>query len=306
MRKQLIGVALMAIWVGVSSCIHSETEDDVTLLLDQTAEIDTYLATAAPGAYIVHDINGVRMVITELGNGYPALINTSVDVDYVGTLFSNNQQFDAGSIKNTAVSTFIDGWKIALTTLPAGSKATVYIPSFFAYGKSGQGSVPGNAILVFDMNFKKIYRTQAELDRLAADTVAIDNYLDTNGITATRDTTGMRYVFTQNSAGARPTLYSKVSFHIAYKLLTDPTKTVGEYDLAPSSNGYNRVADQNSNGIKLALTKMSAGAKATFYLPSLLGYGTIGASDNGGATQVIPANANLIVDITMNEILPPE
>ncbi|MEO5980177.1 MAG: FKBP-type peptidyl-prolyl cis-trans isomerase [Chryseolinea sp.] len=304
MRKRLIGIALLAVWVAASSCIHSDAEDDVTLLLDQTAQIDTYLASSAPGAYVVHDINGIRMVISEFGNGYPAQLSTPVDVDYVGTLFSNNQQFDAGSIKKSPVSSFIDGWKVALTTLPAGSKATLYIPSLFAYGKNGQGSVPGNAILVFNIDFKKIYRSQSELDRFAADTLAIDHYIDSVGITAVKDTTGMRYLFTQNAAGGRPTLYDKVSFHIAYRLLTDPAKIIGEYDLEPSSNGYNRVVDQPSNGIKLALTKMPLSSTATFYIPSIHAYGPIGATQ--GSNQIIPSNANIIVDITLKGIQPPE
>ena len=47
--------------------------------------------------------------------------------------------------------------------------------------------------------------------------------------------------------------------------------------------------DQIPDGVKLGLQKLGIGGKATFYIPSLLGYGTLGA--RSGNVEVIPPNS---------------
>jgi FKBP-type peptidyl-prolyl cis-trans isomerase len=46
----------------------------------------------------------------------------------------------------------IAGFRNGLLQLPAGSKATFYIPSRLGYGPGGAGStIPGNSILIFEV-----------------------------------------------------------------------------------------------------------------------------------------------------------
>jgi peptidylprolyl isomerase len=45
----------------------------------------------------------------------------------------------------------IDGWQIILTTFSEGTKATLYIPSVYAYGAQGSGPVPPNASVIFEI-----------------------------------------------------------------------------------------------------------------------------------------------------------
>ena len=49
-------------------------------------------------------------------------------------------------------------------------------------------------------------------------------------------------------------------------------------------------------GLMIGLQQLREGSKATFYIPSGLGFGVQGASNSSGTT-VIPGNANIIVDI---------
>ena len=125
-------------------------------------------------------------------------------------------------------SNYIEGWQIALTTLPAGSKATLYIPPYWGYRDSPVGTIPANSILVFDIVFNEVVATSTELQRLGADTVAIDAYLTSKSIVAVKDTTGLRYIFNETGSGSIPSWYDKVKITIHIKLLTDDTKTIVE------------------------------------------------------------------------------
>ncbi|HTE29669.1 MAG TPA: FKBP-type peptidyl-prolyl cis-trans isomerase [Chryseolinea sp.] len=297
MMKNLIVIVMVALCAGLTSCLKSNNEDEYSLLLRQVEEIDEYLA--ANNLNAIEQVSGVRMVISELGTGFPANPYSTVDVDYVGKLFTTNEIFDQGNATG-AVTGYIEGWKDALYSLPAGSKAMLYIPAALGYRGTPKDNIPANSILVFDIVFNEVQRSSLELQKLTADTVAIDTYLASKSITAIKDTTGLRYVITELGNGDYPTIYDKVEFHVAYRLLTDDSKVVGEYDLVPTTTFYNRVIDQNINGLKLGLTKIGVGAKARFYVPSGLGFGPQGAVS--GSTQVIPANANIIVDVTLNKI----
>ena len=298
------GFALMMI-VGLpfifSACLDSDSPDtaDPNVQLNKDiAAIDSYLT--AQGLTAVKDANGVRMVIQELGTKLPAKsTSTTINIDYVGKLFSNGTEFDRGVDKDFLLSGLIGGWQIAFTSLPVGSKATLYIPSYWAYGASGRSTIPPNAILTFDVVFHEAIITSTELAKLKTDTVAIDNYLSGKSIDAVKDTSGIRYVITAAGTGAKAAWYDKLTAKFTYKSISDDTKTLITVDQVPSEFFYSRTVDY-ANGLKVGLQKLAKGGKATFYIPSGLGFGTTGAFSNG--VNVIPANTNLIVEVEITDI----
>ena len=286
---------------GLTSCLNSDEPESPQAILDKDIEaIDNYLTTNNINA--IKDPSGVRMAITKLGTGFPAQSTSKVNVDYIGKLFSDGSIFDEGNIEGD-LKNYIAGWQIALTTLPAGSKATLFIPSYWGYRDVQQGSIPPNSILIFNIAFNDVVETTTQQQKLGTDTVAIDNYLTSKGIVAEKDTTGLRYVVTQLGTGTQPGWYDKVKFKADYKLLSDDTKVVYTLQFEPSDGFDSRVIDQIPNGLKQGLQKLPAGSKATFYLASGLAYGALGASiDN---QVIIPANANIIVDVEFIEIVAP-
>jgi len=84
----------------------------------------------------------------------------TVVVHYVGTL-TDGKEFD-NSIKRGEPAEFplggvIRGWTEILQLMTPGDKWKVYIPSELGYGERGAGgSIPGNAILVFEINLLNI------------------------------------------------------------------------------------------------------------------------------------------------------
>ncbi len=291
-----------------SACIDSpEVEDPNVRLQSDLAAIDSYLTaqglTSVKSPYI-------RMVITKLGDQLPAIFGTTVKVKYKGTLFTTGATFDENNTSYTVAPNpannnqwdVIEGWKVALTTLPEGSKAKIYIPSGLAYGTNGRGTIPGNAILVFEIEILDVVSPESYFTKLGSDTVAIDKYLSEklpSPILAQKDTSGIRFVFTTDVAGSNATWYNKLKVKFTYKSIIDDTKVLIAVDQEPSEFFFSRPVDY-PNGLKVGLQKMSKGDKATFYIPSGLGYGPTGAYS--GNTKVIPDNTNLIVEVELTDI----
>ena len=161
----------------LSSCLDSgNTTDPVVELLKDIETIDKYLADNNLTA--IKDPTGVRIVITQAGGDeLPAMVTNTVDVDYVGKVFDTGATFETGNTKGV-LRGYIAGWQIALALIPPGTHATLYIPPYWGYGDVDKGSIPANSILTFEIAFKNKVETSQESQKLAADTIAIDNYLD--------------------------------------------------------------------------------------------------------------------------------
>jgi len=284
---------------GLTSCLDgSDTVTPEETLAKQTAQIDEYLTTNHINA--VKDPSGVRMAISVLGTGLPALTSNKVDVDYDGKVFGSTSSFDQGNVKGL-LSGYIYGWQIALGTLPAGSKASVFIPAYWGYKDQPQGPIPANSILVFDLTFNEIIETSAEIQKLTADTVAIDNYLTAKSIDAIKDTTGIRYVVHELGTGPIPSWYDRIIVEYSYKLLTDDSKVIYEGTSEPGDLAYNRVVDF-MHSMKVGLQKLPEGSQATIYSPSGLAFGTQQRTDQSGQV-VIPANSNLIIEVKLVDVI---
>jgi FKBP-type peptidyl-prolyl cis-trans isomerase len=276
---------------------------DVPNELDQWVKdveaIDDYLE--AQGIEAIEDPSGMRIVIATMGDGLPAQPHNGVDVDYVGKRFEDKFVFDQGTARNS-LANLIDGWREAFTRIPAGSEATLYIPSLLGYKSTGSGAdIPPNTILEFDVVFNEVVQSTADIQRFQTDTTTIDQYLSVKGINAIQDPTGLRYVITQLGTGPTPTWYDQVKFNADFKLLSNDTQSIADITFEPSQNNFNRVIDQTPHGFKTALQKLPAGSKATLYIASGLGYGPQGASN--GSAEVIPANSNIIVELELTEII---
>jgi FKBP-type peptidyl-prolyl cis-trans isomerase len=87
-----------------------------------------------------------------VGTGAPVVTGDTVSVNYVGSL-TNGKQFEAG--KHTfrvGAGTVIKGWDQGLVGMQAGGKRRLTIPPNLAYGAEGNGTIPGNTTIVFDID----------------------------------------------------------------------------------------------------------------------------------------------------------
>jgi len=101
--------------------------------------------------------SGLRYIDVEEGTGEPVRAGQSVNVHYTGWLDSNGQKFDS-SLDRGEPLTFvlgtgqvIKGWDEGVGSMKVGGRRRLIIPPDLAYGPAGQGPIPANATLIFDV-----------------------------------------------------------------------------------------------------------------------------------------------------------
>ena len=115
--------------------------------------------------------SGLYYVIEREGTGEPAKTGQAVTVNYTGRTLDGNV-FDSNtdpSMGHAEPFTFevgrgavIPGWDEGVMLLKKGSKAKLFIPSGLAYGPASPApSIPGDAILMFDIEVLKIENAPA-------------------------------------------------------------------------------------------------------------------------------------------------
>ena len=90
-----------------------------------------------------------------VGTGPVIATGQTLSVAYTGWL-ANGTQFDSRSTSNPlpvqfGVGRVIEGWDIGLTGMRVGGQRQLIIPPSLGYGASGNGAIPGNAVLVFNV-----------------------------------------------------------------------------------------------------------------------------------------------------------
>jgi len=86
-----------------------------------------------------------------VGTGEPAALLDVVTLTYTGWL-ANGEEFDSGGFDATlGVSNLIEGFTEGIVGMRVGGTRTIVIPAQLGYGSSGQGTIPGNAVLVFQL-----------------------------------------------------------------------------------------------------------------------------------------------------------
>ncbi|MEO8482925.1 MAG: FKBP-type peptidyl-prolyl cis-trans isomerase [Acidobacteriota bacterium] len=106
-----------------------------------------------------------NLVITDLvvGTGQPAAIYRTVVVNYTGWLYDASKPDGKGAQFDTSIGrgpyTFaigygqvIQGWDVGVPGMQLGGKRRLQIPPELAYGAAGQGAIPGNATLIFEID----------------------------------------------------------------------------------------------------------------------------------------------------------
>jgi len=100
--------------------------------------------------------SGLKYVIIEQGTGPQPKPGDQVTVKYTGKL-EDGTVFDSGTIPFTlGVGAVIPGWDEGIALLNEGGKATLIIPSELAYGPQGNGPIPPNATLIFDVELQDV------------------------------------------------------------------------------------------------------------------------------------------------------
>jgi hypothetical protein len=110
---------------------------------------------AASGATPVVLPDGLQYVDTVVGTGDVAAAGKSLTMNYTGKL-TDGSTFDTSIGKAPFTFTLgngqvIKGWDEGIAGMKVGGKRTLTIPAALGYGTAGQGPIPPNATLIFDV-----------------------------------------------------------------------------------------------------------------------------------------------------------
>lgn len=93
--------------------------------------------------------SGLHYIIEEEGTGNYPTVDSIVKVKYYGR-FLNGDPFDGGTTEGRLYK-YISGWQEGIPFFREGGKGMLFIPSSLAYGVYDFYGIPGNSVLVFDI-----------------------------------------------------------------------------------------------------------------------------------------------------------
>ncbi len=175
MNKNLIGLLagigillLGAIWISRNPVAQSVVPPITDTLTPVTPTPTTPPASAMcanqPAANTSYKDADVKELIKEdvkVGTGLQAVSGKTVVVNYIGRLV-NGTQFDASCDRGQPFdfplgqSRVIQGWDQGVAGMKVGGQRRLIIPSSLGYGEGGQGSIPPNAALIFDVELLEV------------------------------------------------------------------------------------------------------------------------------------------------------
>ena len=145
----------------------------VALLTSLTLAAGDPLSAAANAAYLaanakktgVVSVPGIQYQVLKSGKGAQPGRHDCVTVNYKGSLI-DGKEFDAtkpGKPATFPAGALIPGWVEALQMMHAGDKWKLVIPAGLAYGKGGAGDglIPANQTLVFEIELLKVTKPTA-------------------------------------------------------------------------------------------------------------------------------------------------
>jgi FKBP-type peptidyl-prolyl cis-trans isomerase len=154
--------------LGLAACNKSDNSstdcNQATPVAVATAVEKAYLQNylSANGITNAVEKNGMYYLVTTQGTGTLPNLCSYITMDYVVTNMlptTDGVQFQAsppGQPYSSELYNLILGWKVVLPSIKAGTTVNLYIPPSMAYGASGQGNIPGNAYLKFQITLRAV------------------------------------------------------------------------------------------------------------------------------------------------------
>jgi peptidylprolyl isomerase len=114
-----------------------------------------------PAGEEVTSTSGLKYVDQVVGTGPSPTPGAMVTVHYTGTL-TDGTKFDSSVDRNQpysfkiGVGSVIPGWEEGVMTMKVGGKRKLIVPPELGYGASGQGKIPPNSTLLFDVELLNV------------------------------------------------------------------------------------------------------------------------------------------------------
>jgi FKBP-type peptidyl-prolyl cis-trans isomerase len=248
--------------------------------------------------------NSIYYQVHTEGTGYKALRGTAVDLHYRGETLSGavfvntfsgspekvyiGTKNDYPSSNPASYAWGLDEW--LLSKQKEGDSLTVFLPSAYAFKDQSYSTVGPNTPVLYHVKFLDIKLLSEEL-------VKIDDYIADKSWTGSIEPTyGTRYVVHKLGDPEKNIEFGDyVSINYQGTLL-DGTSFDSNYDKSPWS--FTLGTQSLIPGFELGLDLLNEGDSATFFVPSIYGYG------KDGSGSKIPGNATLVFKVSVRDLVP--
>ncbi len=162
----------------------------------------------------------------------------------------------------------------------------------------------------FQMKVNNYFK--GEIDKAKkAEAGKVEAYVKEKNLKTTKTASGLQYVITKEGSGAKPVAGDSVTVHYTGMLLGGKVFDTSNKELAKKNNTYNPMREPyNPIGFRLGrqaviagweegLTLLNKGAKATFIVPSSLGYG-----EQGMPQSIIGPFTPLVFEVELVNFVP--
>lgn len=274
---------LLAVGLFFANCgndLAIPTTDPVEQLATDKALIKNYLTQNGLSSQAQETSSGLHYIVEDAGSGDFIDQNSIINILLKGYYLEDNFVFDETddcSPVTLNLSGVIDGFREGIQFFNTGGKGSLFIPSELAFGQTGNGAIPANKVLAFDIEV---------VDQKFFDLAKIKTYLAENNINADSTLSGIFYTITEPGEGESPTASSTVT--VNYRGYFANGTVFDQTNDAPASFGLNNVI----RGWTEALQLLKPGGSGTFLIPSNLAYGETGSGS-------IPPNTMIIFDIEL-------
>ena len=156
MLKNILGSLLLigSVLFASTASAQDQAAKDEQILKDYFAKNHIKATRTASGLYYT---------ISKKGTGDNAKPGQQLGMNYLGkfldgTKFDGNVDENYSPVPGRRVLTFtlgtggvISGWDEGMQLLNKGARATLYLPSALGYGSGGNGRIPPNSVLMFNV-----------------------------------------------------------------------------------------------------------------------------------------------------------
>ncbi|MGJ8731948.1 FKBP-type peptidyl-prolyl cis-trans isomerase [Cellulophaga fucicola] len=135
--------------------ISCKNDDNVDYTEQNEKEIKAYIEENNLTA--LKSPTGLYYVINDEGTGLRPTATSDVTVAYKG-YFTDGNTFDESDANGISfnLQQVIAGWTEGITYFKEGGNGILLVPSRLGYGDNGRASIPGGAVLVFDINLLSV------------------------------------------------------------------------------------------------------------------------------------------------------
>lgn len=162
MSDEEVQSALTAYDEHINGLIETQAKEQAAATLE---EGKSFLEENAKRDGVEVTESGLQYEVLTPAEGDKPAAEDVVTVHYTGTLVDGTQ-FDSsverGEPASFPLNQVIPGWTEGVQLMSVGSKYKFFIPAELAYGESGAGTIPGNAVLIFEVELLDIERAGQE------------------------------------------------------------------------------------------------------------------------------------------------